>query len=409
MGSAGNFFSRSQQDLDQIESSKLSTHRSQNSRNKPSVKFPKRSKTHTKIKTVKESKANFNSTIANIVHQIADHRVSEDRLSQLKEGGHTIYLPRATNEFDDEFELQQGYVSDDAGEALRNSPLSGNIFGYDDDGNNQDLSKLNLDVLRDLRTKVQERTNETDKDKPKISHPEDLTKVLFPSDNSYANLSQTFTIATDFRKSKSGESLEVIQENLMQLILKYIYKELHNGLIELGDNFLEERRKYFQKNFETYISIINFFLKSKEEFFLGVLSELMSKLSISQILLDNSFVYYMNEAEQTESIKNIRHAYDEVYKAGMKYSIAPKVLTRIKLKKILKFQIELFKELQGKHPDLTNEVLEIIVTDHIYYEYGFDKEAIRAAIEKHQIDSDKSFDELIEELDKFRDNSFLNM
>ena len=104
------------------------------------------------------------------------------------------------------------------------------------------------------------------------------------------------------------------------MILRYLYAELHSGLIELSDNFVEERRKYFTVDQETYLSIINYFLRKKEEFFLCVLSEVMSKLDISQKNLDNTFFYYMNIADPTldDIVRNIRESYDKVYHAGVK-------------------------------------------------------------------------------------------
>ena len=50
-----------------------------------------------------------------------------------------------------------------------------------------------------------------------------------------------------------------------------------------------------------------------------------------------------------------------------------------------------------------------MVVDHIYIEYGFDKEAIRAAMIKHNVSDDKSFEMIIDKLEKYHDNSFLNI
>jgi hypothetical protein len=115
------------------------------------------------------------------------------------------------------------------------------------------------------------------------------------------------------------EILSVIRENEILVVLEYLYTELHPGLVELSDNFINERRRYFKVDHETYISIVNYFLRKKEEFFLCVLSDLMSKLNISQKVLDNTFFYYMNIADgNVKEIKSIRQAYDKVYHAGLK-------------------------------------------------------------------------------------------
>jgi hypothetical protein len=121
------------------------------------------------------------------------------------------------------------------------------------------------------------------------------------------------------KEIKGKEILSVIRENEILVVLDYLYTELHPGLVELSDNFINERRRYFKVDHETYISIVNYFLRKKEEFFLCVLSDLMSKLNISQKVLDNTFFYYMNIADgNMKEINSIRQAYDKVYHAGLK-------------------------------------------------------------------------------------------
>jgi hypothetical protein len=45
----------------------------------------------------------------------------------------------------------------------------------------------------------------------------------------------------------------------------------------------------------------------------------MSKLNISQKVLDNTFFYYMNIADSnSKEVKMIRESYDKVYHAGLK-------------------------------------------------------------------------------------------
>ena len=54
-----------------------------------------------------------------------------------------------------------------------------------------------------------------------------------------------------------------------------------------------------------------------------------------------------------------------------------------------------------------NDVLEIIVIDCVYAEFGFDKEAIRAAMMNHKINEDQSFEDLINKLEEYHNNSFV--
>ena len=119
-------------------------------------------------------------------------------------------------------------------------------------------------------------------------------------------------------KLVQNKEVSIVRDQEILVVLEYLYTELHPGLIELSDNFIQERRRYFKIDHETYINILNYFLRKKEEFFLCVLSDLMSKLNISQKALDNTFFYYMNVAPNSSEIEKIREAYDKVYHAGLK-------------------------------------------------------------------------------------------
>lgn len=155
-----------------------------------------------------------------------------------------------------------------------------------------------------------------------ISTPEQLHEVLYGKNK---NEDVKYFLTYDEKEikfsSEDAEISQILKPKIVLMILKYLHDELHSGLIELSDNFVEERRKYFSDPpQETYVSIINYFLRKKEEFFLCVLSEVMSKLDISQKILDKTFFYYMNIADATEDdiILRIREAYDKVYHAGVK-------------------------------------------------------------------------------------------
>eukprot|EP00340_Litonotus_pictus_P000604 CAMPEP_0170519478 /NCGR_PEP_ID=MMETSP0209-20121228/4878_1 /TAXON_ID=665100 ORGANISM="Litonotus pictus, Strain P1" /NCGR_SAMPLE_ID=MMETSP0209 /ASSEMBLY_ACC=CAM_ASM_000301 /LENGTH=459 /DNA_ID=CAMNT_0010805373 /DNA_START=407 /DNA_END=1786 /DNA_ORIENTATION=+ len=348
---------------------------------------------------------NINTTLLNIVNEMNDPN-NMNTFTHQTDHGASIYLPLNTQDIDEELRLAEaGYLEEDD-EDLKSSGMSGGFFGLDDE--EKYTFKLGKEEEEDKsKDKIEKSVdyNLISDKKLFLNTKEELEAILFPKSQFEINQNQTFFVKTVILDN----GVEVVEENLLVIVLNYLYLELHNGLIELGDNLLEERRKYFHKNFDTYLSIVNFFLKSKEEFFLGVLSQLMSKLSISQTLLDSSFNYYMNEAEETEKVLEIKIAYEKVYRAGEKYSIAPKIITKLRLKNILQFQLESCQELMQKYPDLNNDVLEIIVTDTTYSEYGFDREAIRAAIQKHEIYNDHSFEEIINKLDEFKNSSFLNI
>jgi hypothetical protein len=54
-------------------------------------------------------------------------------------------------------------------------------------------------------------------------------------------------------------------------------------------------------------------------------------------------------------------------------------------------------------------VIEIIVTDHVYQEFGLDREAIKAAIKKHKVNEDLEFENVVDKLENFQNNSFINI
>jgi hypothetical protein len=116
-----------------------------------------------------------------------------------------------------------------------------------------------------------------------------------------------------------NEDHQIIRADEFIYIMKHLTNELHPRLVEMNDGFDEERRRYFQKDEKIYVSIINYNLQKKEEFFLSVVSNLMGRLSISQQVFDNTFYYYFNLCDQNDHlIKQIKESYLEVYNAGMK-------------------------------------------------------------------------------------------
>ena len=369
-----------------------------------------------------------NNTLLELVYDIKDPNKSTI-LNNINYNSHnnnengSIFLPINVNDIEEELlKAEAGYMEEDD-EDLKSSEISGELFGFDKDKNN--INKIIKGISSDEDNKNNKSLNENNTNnntKLYLENKLDIENILFPKSNYGVNPNNTYKVKTiiiqnevcniNYNKEKINNSnvKEVVDPEIFLVILKFLYNELHNGLIELSDNFTEERRKYFDKDFNSYITILNFYLKSKEEFFLGVLSQIMSKLSISQILLDNSFTYYINEAHSEDAlIKSIQHAYDKVYKAGEKYSIAPRIITKLRLKNILQFQFDCFRDIKNNYADLKPEVMEIIVIDKVYAEYGFDKEAVRAAINKHNIHNDSTFEDILKKLNEFKNESFLNI
>ena len=55
------------------------------------------------------------------------------------------------------------------------------------------------------------------------------------------------------------------------------------------------------------------------------------------------------------------------------------------------------------------DIIEVIVIDYTYIEYGFDREAMKAAEIKHSIEEDPEFQECLKKLSEFQKDAFLNI
>lgn len=155
--------------------------------------------------------------------------------------------------------------------------------------------------------------------KPKLKIPENLTSIdqlkAVLMSNKFEN--QKFKIKLLHIKFEE-EEFYVINPEFMFVILKYLYEELNDPMLEFSDNCAEDRRKFFETNFSNYIKTIELYLKKKNEFFSCVLSSLFFKLSINQQDFDNSVNYYINQAEDSEKIIKIRDQYEQVFNVGKK-------------------------------------------------------------------------------------------
>jgi hypothetical protein len=167
--------------------------------------------------------------------------------------------------------------------------------------------------IRDYDSDIVPALNRTSDGKIILSKEDDITKVLNSN--------------TEERKYCLEYIQEIIDDKLIYIInkveilaiLNYFYEQLNSGLIELSDNFVEERRKYFQTDYETYISIVKHFLEKKDDFFACVLNDIMNKLSITQSIIDASFHYYLEVADILDSnVEEIRISYNKLFNAGVK-------------------------------------------------------------------------------------------
>lgn len=52
------------------------------------------------------------------------------------------------------------------------------------------------------------------------------------------------------------------------------------------------------------------------------------------------------------------------------------------------------------------DIIEIMVTDYCYEEFGFEKQAIQAAVDKLDLIKDTQFSEILSKLENYQKNTF---
>ncbi len=101
-------------------------------------------------------------------------------------------------------------------------------------------------------------------------------------------------------------------------ILRFLRDELNDPMLELSDNCAEDRRKFFESNNSNYIKIIQLYIKSKNDLFSCVLTNLFFKLSLKQEDFYNSIHYYLDALDEGEKLSKIRSEYERVCHVGKK-------------------------------------------------------------------------------------------
>lgn len=64
------------------------------------------------------------------------------------------------------------------------------------------------------------------------------------------------------------------------------------------------------------------------------------------------------------------------------------------LKICLIYKIEIYDKLIKKYADYEQDVIKIMMTNYVYLQYGYDREGIRAAINKINIEDNTEFQEI---------------
>jgi hypothetical protein len=97
------------------------------------------------------------------------------------------------------------------------------------------------------------------------------------------------------------------------IILKFIYDAFNPFLIDLSDQLLIERLKYFEKDNDIYISFIKKYLNIKDRTFKFIIDDLIYRLNLTEDLIDASFSYYIiTKDKSNKDIIEINEAYDNL-------------------------------------------------------------------------------------------------
>ena len=184
----------------------------------------------------------------------------------------------------------------------------------DDEDTHEKLSSKE-NIIKSFNDKEEIQT--TDDVKYIVTNHDEMREILcgHKSDNKY----KLMYIEKNIKIYNEERCITIIQSEDLLIILDYFNEQLNSGLIELSDNFVEERRKYFDKDNDTYISIIKHFLGKKDDFFICVLNDIMQKLNIPQNVIDNTFHYYLELANTDEyNVIDIKNSYNKLFSAGVK-------------------------------------------------------------------------------------------
>jgi hypothetical protein len=148
---------------------------------------------------------------------------------------------------------------------------------------------------------------------------DDLYDYLFGKHKYNSNLKLFLNIEEKNIYFNKDEKIKIVTPNNFIVILNYLHDQLHPILLSLAEKFSKERRLFFNKDNETYGSVINYFLSKKEECYISVLSEILNRLNLPQSVLNDSFNYYLNFADNhDERVSIIKNSHYKLSRAGIK-------------------------------------------------------------------------------------------
>ena len=193
---------------------------------------------------------NQNNTILNIIN---DLKVVETMNSKIKQFARestsnfadnqvSLYLPVLTNDIDDELDVSNdpGYLEEDDDDLK------------DLEGPFEHVSIDEFNLQGDLSDFMEGRHGGRARLTSEQIHPEKTEKLETAADLDLflstkperRNSNINYNIQTIVRTINDAEKVEIIKEELLLIILKYLYTELHSGLIELSDKFVEQMNSF---------------------------------------------------------------------------------------------------------------------------------------------------------------------
>ncbi len=242
--------------------------------------------------------------------------VNQDFSLSLERAYLPLEIENIHGDYDEKFD-SLGYIEEDSDDNKENIDET----FFNSDNNNE---KIFLDEDNNLITKQSitnriginsNRKRKSDQleilERSTIKNTEELDDLEKSDKNCTVKYSKLFEEILLKNENNERYSMIVIRPEQFLIILKYTYEKLHPFLIDLTDQLLIERIKYFEKDNELYIKIIKQYLNMKDTTQHLILNELMKKLNISEKIMDSSFNYYIKikiNKEINDAYENLLHA-----------------------------------------------------------------------------------------------------
>lgn len=275
----------------------------------------------------------INENIRNTIKKEIDNNsyVNHDFSLSLERAYLPLEIENIHGNYDEKFD-SLGYIEEDSDDNKEN--IDETFFNSDNnekiltDNNNNESNVNNILITKQSINinKVSINSNRIRKsdqieilERSSVKNREELDQIFRGLKNCTVKYSKLFEEVLIKNQNNENCSITVLKSEQFLIILKYVYEILHPFLIDLSDQLLIERIKYFEKDKEIYISIIKQYLSIKDKTFNFIMEDLMKKLNISEEAMDASFSFYIGIADKYIKInKDINDAYDDIIHADYK-------------------------------------------------------------------------------------------